>query len=326
MDKQSIWELITNQLPDSKKSKVWEEINASPRLTEQYHEMKKVWALSGFEEIFTAQNIDNKFKAFNKMYRVGNRTSNWVKEILKYTAIIAITLGSSYFLWQSVDKSEGEGLSVSHIASEQGSVNSFTLADGSQIWLNSGSEIRFQSQTREKVELKLTGEALFNVIHNENRQFIVNIGGLQVKDLGTRFNLRNYSEDTDVLATLIEGEIVVSNTAHDFTEQLKPGQQLRYNKTNGSYLLETVDTVYVGDWKEDKFKFVDKTLKDIAVDLENWYGVKIQFKNDKIGEEHFTGVIQKSLSVEQVIKILSYSAGVKYSINEKNNQKKIIFK
>ena len=326
MEKQTIWELITNQLPIIEKQRVWEEINASPHLTTQYQEMKKAWSLSASNERFSEQELDGKYKLFNQKYRTAQYSLSWAKSIFRYAAVIAVTMVCSYFVLHRVSDSAMKGTIVSQMHSGQGSINSFKLSDGSQIWLNSGSEIKIQSQTENRIELELSGEALFDVIHNEEREFVVNVGDLVVKDLGTRFNIRNYSQDNEVLTTLLEGEIAVSSNTKGFTEEMYPGQQLRYNKTDGRYWVEEVDTLYVGDWKEDKFKFVDKALKDIAVDIENWYGVKIEFKNNNIAEEHFTGVIQKSTSIEQVMQILSYSAGIKYTINEKNNQKQIMIK
>jgi len=326
MEKHVLWELVTDQLPETEKEKVWEAIKASPALTEQYQELKRAWALSAASEDMTDHQLDDKFKEFNRSYRSISPSTSLGKSILKYVALVAISLASSYFLWQKLNPSQGSDLQVSRVVAEQGSTNHFILSDGSQIWLNSGSNITFKSQSHDRVELELHGEALFYVIHNDDRQFVVNLGDLQVMDLGTRFNLRNYNQDNEVLATLIEGEIAVSDNTHAFSEQLRPGQQLRYNKDDGSYLLEKIDTTYVGAWKDEKFRFVDKALRDIAIDIENWYGVKVEFKNKKLADEHFTGVIQKSTSVKQVMEILAYSSGIKYSINEQNEQIKIVIK
>ncbi len=310
-----MWELVTQQLSKDKERELWQELEANPDLMDDYRKLKQSWSLSAAEQHFTEQQISNKYQQFKKQYQHQPIVLQWLKQSIRYAAAIAITLLISYS-YLHINNSETLFINpISHIEAGTGAVNNIVLADGSKIWLNSNSTIDIISAEDNKVCLELKGEALFDIIHDENRQFIVNVKNLTIEDLGTRFTVRNYPNDKEISATLLDGEIAIKDTLMLLSETLEPGQQLRYSLIDGSYSLDQVDTTYVGKWTEEKFEFVNKTLEDIAKDIENWYGVTVLFKEDKLKYERFTGVIQKSTSVEKVLDIIAYSAGIKYSIN-----------
>ena len=324
MDKNKIWKLINNQLPPEQQQDVWEEINASSEALRNYKELKKNWSLSGAEVSFSEKELDVKLATFKRQYNKGFNSKNRMILMLKYAAILLIAFSASYALWYNTNSSFKTNSIVKHFESGTGNVSTILLADGSQIWLNSNSSIDIINQEASTIELSLRGEALFDIIHNENRRFIVNAQDLKIEDLGTRFNVRSYIDDDEIIATLIEGEIEVSNFSKQMSEILKPGQQLKYSILNKQFSVGKIDTTFIGKWTENKFEFVDKTLLEIARDLENWYGVTIAFENNQIANERFTGVIQKSTSINKVLDILAYTAGIKYSINETKNSIEIM--
>jgi len=324
MDKNKIWKLINNQLPPEQQQDVWEEINASSAALRNYKELKKNWSLSGAEVSFSEKELDVKLATFKRQYNKGFNSKHRMILMLKYAAILLIAFSASYALWYNTNSSFKTNSIVKHFESGTGNVSTILLADGSQIWLNSNSSIDIINQEASTIELSLRGEALFDIIHNEKRRFIVNAQDLKIEDLGTRFNVRSYIDDDEIIATLIEGEIEVSNPSKQMSEILKPGQQLKYSILNKQFSVGKIDTTFIGKWTENKFEFVDKTLLEIARDLENWYGVTIAFENNQIAKERFTGVIQKSTSINKVLDILAYTAGIKYSINETKNSIEIM--
>ena len=324
MNKKTIWELITRQLPPDKEKEVWSKIQASQDLLCEYKELKRIWSLSAAQQPFSDSQIDSKYKQFKKHYQKQSIGLHWFKQVVKYAAVIAISIivSYSYLITRRTDLVSTN--QVQHIEAGSGTINKVVLADGSQIWLNSNSSVNIIDANDEKIELELNGEALFDIIHDDNRQFVVNVKNLIIEDLGTRFTVRNYPNDELILATLLDGEIAVKDTQQALNQTLVPGQQLSYSLIDGTVTINTVDTTYVGQWTEEKFEFVNKTLEDIAKDIENWYGVTIRFQKDKLKHERFTGVIQKSTSVENVLDIIAYSAGIKYSINTSKNKTEIM--
>ncbi|TRX71479.1 FecR family protein [Carboxylicivirga sp. M1479] len=323
MDKTTIWQLVTNQFPTKKHHKLMKDVLQSPQLLAQYQELKKLWSLSAAENTLSEPEVNIKYQQFKKNYQSINVKNNWLGSFSKYAAMVVIMLSVAYGLWVNHTE-KPTSMTVTYFESGTGSNNSIKLADGSQIWLNSNSSINIQEQSNKHIEIQLVGEALFDIIHNEKRQFTVNTEDLKIRDLGTRFTVKSYPNDAQITATLVEGEIEVSN--HKIHETLSPGEKITYTKTNGKYVIAAVDTTYVGSWKKDKFEFIDKTLKDIAKDLENYYGVNIQFENTQLGNERFTGVIQKRTSIEKVMDIISYSAGIQYSMKETKNSIEIMIK
>ncbi len=324
MDKNTIWKLITRQLPRDKEKQIWDEITQSPELLATYKDLKKSWSLSGYQQQFSDEQLKQRYSQFRRKYKKQSIGAKRLKQIVSYAAAMLLAFASSYTLWHISNRNTPPMQQVLHFEAGQGSINNFVLADGSVIWLNSNSFIDIVTIEDNSVEVNLTGEALFDVVHNDNRRFIVNARNLVIEDLGTRFAVRNYSDDKEITATLIDGTIEIKDSAQMLNQVLAPGQKLSYSVKNGTYAIQSIDTAYVGKWTEDKFEFINKTLSDIAKDLENWYGVTISFKEDKHKRERFTGVIQKSTSIEHVLDIITYPTGIKYSINTTKNRKEIM--
>ncbi|WP_430810464.1 MULTISPECIES: FecR family protein [unclassified Carboxylicivirga] len=323
MDTVKTWKLITNQLSPKEAQETWAQIMRSPEDLAAYKKLKAQWSLTEGQQLIDNDGIEQKLKEFKLHYRkLLPPPTKWLY-FSRYAAV-AIILLSSLLVWQQFKLHDDSQIHFSHFESGKGSINKVLLADGSVIWLNANSHISLVKQNEHLLEMDLSGEALFEVVHNENRRFIVHTQQLKIEDLGTRFNIRSYAEDQQVTATLIEGEIEVSEPQSSLREILSPGQQLIYSLKDKQYTLNTVDTSTVGRWKEAKFEFIDKTLREIARDLENWYGVSITFKNKELEKERFTGVIQKSTPLEKVLDILSYSSDIKYHTKQTPNGTEIM--
>lgn len=324
MNKKTIWELITHQLPPDKQKEVWNQVQASPESLDAYKELKRIWSLSAAQQPLSHSQIDTKYKQFKRQYQQQSKALIWLRQGIKYAAVIAIGMFISYSYLVTRPSDSITGNQVQHIEAGLGTINKVVLGDGSRIWLNSNSSLNIMDASNNKIEMELEGEALFDIIHDENRQFVVNVKNLIIEDLGTRFTVRSYPNDEVISATLIDGEIEVTDTKEALKQTLVPGQQLCYSLIDGTYTINPIDTTYAGKWTEEKFEFVNKTLEDIAKDIENWYGVSIRFQKEKLKQERFTGVIQKSTSVENVLDIIAYSAGIKYSINASKDKTEIM--
>lgn len=202
---------------------------------------------------------------------------------------------------------------------------SLKLSDGTQVWLNSETEIKYPvqfiaGQTR-KVEL-VYGEAYFDVspsTAHEGTGFKVLSGDQEVSVLGTEFNIKAYHEDAYILTTLVEGSVALGVKNKVVTKQiLKPSQQSIFNKLNSNITINQVDPKYEVSWKDGNFTFYKKPLKEIMLVMERWYDVKIEFENKKIEDIQFTGRINKTQNLEEIlyqIKTTTYLNA--YEIKEK---------
>lgn len=178
------------------------------------------------------------------------------------------------------------------------------LADGTRVWLNSASSLRFPviftSQNRE-VELK--GEAYFEVSKDVGRKFSVRAGNQSVEVLGTHFNINAYADEQSIKTTLLEGEVRVIELTSRSSKLLKPGEQSIVNK---NIQVERIDTQTEIAWKEGYFNFNSANIETVMRQLGRWYGVHAKYEG-KLPEHHFSGAISTELTLLEVLEILEKS-------------------
>ncbi len=182
------------------------------------------------------------------------------------------------------------------------------LADGTQVWLNSESQLKYpvnfiSGQTRE-VEL-VYGEAYFDVSHSTHHngdKFKVINQNQNVEVLGTEFNIKAYKDESHIYTTLVHGKVVVSNAYNK--QGLTPNQQSKINLKNNKMTVNTVDVYGEISWKKGLFSFKSKPLKEIMVVLSRWYDVDVTFQNKDLESVKFNGVISKNEKIEDLLDII----------------------
>lgn len=185
-------------------------------------------------------------------------------------------------------------------------VISLKLNDGSIVWLNSQSTLRFPVAfigNERKVEI--TGEAYFEVAKNPNKKFIVTSNGVNTEVLGTHFNVNSYADSKNIKVTLLEGSVRISKDNN--YNLLKPGQQALV--ADNIKVVNSVDLEGVMAWKNGFFSFNGTSVRELMNQLGRWYDIDIEYKGG-IPERQFGGQISKSSNLSEVVKILNES-GVK---------------
>jgi transmembrane sensor len=185
------------------------------------------------------------------------------------------------------------------------------LADGTKVWLNAASSLRFPAAFSggERV-VELTGEAYFEVMHRPKQPFKVKTGGQVVEDIGTRFDINSYADEDAVTTTLVEGSVKI----YDAKGQtfIKPGQQFLL-KTNGSSEIKNdVDIDEITAWKSGMFQFDNANIQTIMRQVARWYDIDVEFKGS-IPNYTYHGKISRNSNASQVLKILALS-GINFSI------------
>lgn len=196
------------------------------------------------------------------------------------------------------------------------------LADGTEVWLNSESQLKFPVAFEEgrmrQVEL-VYGEAYFEVspssLHKGARFKVLN-QSQEIEVLGTEFNIKAYQDEANILTTLVEGKIAMQL---DTKKQiLLPNQQLILNKTTKTTTLSTVDVYNEIAWKEGVFSFERKPLRDIMKVLSRWYDVDVVFKNKSLEDVKFYGILEKKQSITEILEtIKKYKVIQNYEIKNK---------
>jgi ferric-dicitrate binding protein FerR (iron transport regulator) len=227
-----------------------------------------------------------------------------------------------------------------------GSKTKVILPDSSTVWLNAGTRLRYPANFDDNLRhVFLQGEGFFDVTKDSQYPFIVNSNGLNIKVLGTKFNLKANASDNFIEATLIEGAIEIlglkDNIDHQSDLVLKPGQKLTLRKENDQYevqniqeaglfipeedatpvkiksadLHERANVELVTAWTDNKLVFVKERFGDVKTKLERWYGVTIEVKDPEILDYRFTGTFEKQ-TFEQAMNALSKAASCKYKIDK----------
>lgn len=190
------------------------------------------------------------------------------------------------------------------ISTPKGGQFQIVLSDGTKVWLNAASSLKFPASFAGKERnVELTGEGYFEVAKNPSMPFNVTVGEMKVQVIGTHFNINAYNDEAIIKTTLLEGSVKVSTSDYQ-SAVLKPNQQAQLQTTN--YKLQTVNNVDVSEamaWKDGFFEFEDMEIPVIMRQIERWYDVSIEYKHTG-DTEKFGGRISRNLSLASVLKLL----------------------
>jgi transmembrane sensor len=187
-----------------------------------------------------------------------------------------------------------------------------TLTDGTKIWLNTAASITYPAAfSGNQRKVQITGEAYFEVAKDATRKFYVSANGIETEVLGTHFNINAYEDETNVKITLLEGSINVSAPGN--LQRLAPGQQAQWENKGTIKVLNDVDTDEVMAWKEGVFDFNGTDMRSVMRQLARWYNVEVEYQG-KITESHFSGIINRSNNISQVLKMLQSTGGIGFRV------------
>lgn len=205
----------------------------------------------------------------------------------------------------SVTASDATPLAFNTISTPRGGIYQVNLPDGTKVWLNAASSIKFPTTfaqlSQRKVELE--GEAYFEVAKNKKVPFVVATSGQQVQVLGTHFNISSYTDERELKTTLLEGsvKVIAANTI-----VLKPGQQSNLKRNgSGDLKVSTANIAQVMAWKNGFFHFEKENLHEVMRQLSRWYDIEVVYEVDRHDDE-FMGDIPRGIKLSEALKILSF--------------------
>lgn len=202
------------------------------------------------------------------------------------------------------------------IATPNGGEYEVILPDGSHVWLNAASSIRFPAAfTGNTRQVEINGEAYLEIVKNAKAPFIVVSGKHSVEVLGTAFNIHSYPKEENIATTLIKGSIRIA--AGKNTKVLQPGQQSLVSRNAGDIRLAAeVNMEEVLAWRNGKFIFDDTNMKTVVSQLERWYDVSIDYTG--MEDYRFNGEISRNVSLSKVLKMMELTSNIHYKINDRN--------
>ncbi len=276
--------------------------------TDEQRNQNKLYAL--------INKLDHQEKVKSKIHQL-HRKQIWI-EIRRYAAIIVITIGISglitYSLWHKSIAPAG----LHQLRVPCGQQAELTLDDGTKIWLNAKSTLTYPGTFNGKNRtVTLDGEAYFEVTHVADKLFVVKTSYLDVKVLGTSFNVTSYSNDRDLKLTLVKGVVSLSkpNDNKEMT-RLKPGELAICQKSTLDISIDTVDTDLYTSWRHGQFKFKELSFEEISKRLSRNYNIQFVFLNKNLKNIRYNGSFYNYESLDQILQILKTNSHFLYKIKK----------
>jgi len=298
---------LSGGISEDEEQVLLEILNSDAKYKVLYAEMAKTRAISFIPVLENEKKSQYKNLTRTLNNVILNTSSNLIRNILKVAAIAIFVLSTSIsFYYILSDNFLREKLASSETVVPLGSQAKIILPDGTIAWLNSGSTLKYSNLYGKKNrEVLLSGEGYFEVTKDKSKPFFVHTNNIQVKVLGTVFNVRSYMNDRTVEVNLLEGKVDVSMLDNNSSKKLIliPNEKMIYNKNTKTMYSCKADAAKSAQWTIGKLCFVNSSLKDISKDLERKYNVKIILESDRVKNEIFSG----SLDLNQPLKfILDY--------------------
>ncbi|MBN1598725.1 MAG: DUF4974 domain-containing protein [Bacteroidales bacterium] len=306
-------------------------LEQSPRNEKFFLETKLLWESGRISDIRIKDELkhswDRVIQSLNKKSQEfvvalnAKQTQNRhiIGSIIKIAAAILIAFGSALLVYRYIHPVSSRSIADYYqFYTPNGAKSEISLPDGSVVWVNSGSTIKFpQNFSNTYREVYLEGEAYFDVKKDEKHPLVVRTSEVNIHVLGTAFNIKCYSEESTVETTLERGSIVL-----EFVEKsgermkMETGQRVIYDKVKKNVVLDkSVKTRYFTAWKDGKLVFENETFENLSTRLERWYDIEITITDEELKDIRFTGTFENE-TIEQGLQILELTTPIDYAISK----------
>jgi transmembrane sensor len=286
-----------------------------------YSEQVKLWNLFTIHQ--KMQKIDGQ-KAFQKISHqmLARKKISLFTVVQRIAAILllpVIIVSAIYFNSQKTNRNQLATV-YNTVETPLGMRSSLTLPDGTKVWLNAGSKLSYPVLfSNDRREVSLSGEAYFEVKKDHKWPFMVCAGNMNVVVSGTIFNCNAYPENNQIQTVLVEGEVTLLNESATELETLNPGDLAVFSKSNQHISKTKTDLQKYIAWKSGKLMFREDKMNLVVEKLERWYNVEFEIKDKEIADYIYTATFIDE-SLDQVLKMLSLSAPIRYSVSVRSKQ------
>lgn len=286
-----------------------------------FAEQKKLWELFMLHQ--KMQKIDE-HKAFDtvssKLFSQKKFNLFLLVQRIAAVLLLPVLLVFGYYYYSEKKHTEQFATVYNTAETSLGMRSSLTLPDGTKVWLNAGSKLSYPVLFSDKYRaVKLSGEAYFEVKKDPKWPFLVSAGNMNVIVSGTTFNCNAYPENNEIQTVLVEGEVTLGNASATETEVLQPGELGVFKRDIQQITKTKTDLQKYIAWKSGKLMFRDDRMDLVVEKLERWYNVEIEIKENEISNYIYTATFIDE-SLDQVLKMLSLSAPISYTVSERGKQ------
>lgn len=309
-------------LSKEEKQELFQQLDKDKELQDEFIVQRNLLSLIGMQDkkgdsLYAYKNY-REFK--RKTYSL--RLRKVALQAVKYAAVVILAVGSWAFYQDYGQNRWGETSDV-NIEVPKGQRVHVLLPDGTKVWLNANSKLTYPAGfSKKNRKVFLEGEGFFDVTSDEKHPFWVNTSLMDVKVLGTKFNIKSYKEEEVALITLMEGKIELTTADKRNTLTMRPNEQAAISKTEGIALTNKLGAEFENSWAQGGFNYLNEPLENITRDLERRFDVRIFITDDDLRKETFTYRANEYATLDQILRHLKGTNELDYSQN--NNQIHIV--
>lgn len=317
MDKNFL-KYFSGELSSSESQKFLQEVDSDESLKKDFIHYQNIYSVSQLSS--QAEDKAEGTKSYEKFFLSLNISSRRAKirSFMKYAAVIALVISSTVLttLFLS-DRSENESYNTLYVPAGQRA--QLTLQDGTEVWLNAQSTLKYPSKFSKKQRMvEVEGEAYFDVVEDNKRPFIVSAHHVNLEVLGTQFNIYNYDESYFAEAVLVEGSLKVTDKLNENNSVILNANEQAYFE-NGKLSVYPILHAEHLLWKDGIYSFNNEKLIDIIHKLELYYDLKIVVKDPEIFNVKYTGKFRQRDGIDEILRILQIIQPFKIEKDRENN-------
>ncbi|SHF88099.1 FecR family protein [Mariniphaga anaerophila] len=320
----NIAKLVAGNLTPEEKKKVLSEIRTSAESRNAFCKIKAAWAVLSSSKKHDAYAAERTYFALQQ--RIHKRKLILRSEAyLKYAAVLLIVLSIPAIMYFTRETSSeiGGALKYTSVVADNGQVSKVILPDSSVVWLNSNTTLSYNSgYAVTNRDLKLNGEAYLEVTRDVENPLVVFCNDLQIKVLGTKFDVSAYSNDDEIQVVLESGSVQLLRSNDDsFRVLLHPGEMAQYNPKSKNVKIEKVNAADFMGWKEGTLVFSDVPMADVVKRLERKFNIEISIKNEEVYKSVFNANFRDE-SLAEILEYIEYSCPITCKTIEEDTETK----
>lgn len=290
-------------LTQAETSELFQQLHSDESLKAEYIRLQNTYALSHVSEL--SKNVEEGkrgFNAFNHRLQIKKRRKLF-RTALQYAAVAIVLIASTFFITQIFTENKTLG-ALNTLYVPAGQRAQLTLQDGTSVWLNAQSTLKYPSNfSKKNREVEVIGEAFFDVAKDAKRPFIVSTQQVEMMVLGTQFNVYSYADAGYIQTDLVEGSLkVYTKQAPQASVTLKPNENATVK--HGQITVGQIESADHFLWKEGIYTFNNERLLDIIEKLQLYYDVKIIVKDPDIFNVRYTGKFRQRDGIDEILKII----------------------
>lgn len=267
------------------------------------------------DEVDVDREWERLFSSIEKKTISKMKTRGLFLQYLKYAAAVVLGIGVSLSTLYLTNQENLSTVGNYKLVTSKGEKSYLQLPDGTRVWLNSCTTLEYaENYGHSNRSIYLDGEAYFEVAKNKDLPFVVKVNGIDVKAIGTAFNVSAYMEDSQLTTTLFNGKVAVQPTLTKQEVLLEPNQVAVYDKSRNKIEVVPYDKKQFAQWRGGFLSFEMMYLQDITKLLERNYNVVFRYENQGIKKLRFSGSFRNNEDLSEILNVIKTNTGIRYQI------------